>query len=131
MANPITYPAVATDNGTVIASCQITAGAAGAVASVQRSRELKATPVSHPGTGRYVFAFKELWQHLEYVGANIVQATYAAAGARKCELVINNIKVDGTVEVNFRKATDDSLVDLATGDIVKAFFALQKIDPAQ
>lgn len=129
MANPATYPAFACDNGTVLASCQFTAAAAGAVGAVKRSRELKTTPVTHPGTGRYVFNFKEIWVHLEYADAKNIQATYAAAGARNGELRINNIAVDGTVEFNFHKATDDSLVDLATGDVVKAFFVIQKTDP--
>lgn len=130
MANPITYNAVATDNGLVVASCQFTAGAAGAVASVQRSRELKVTPVTHGTTGLYTFNFKEIWQHLAGVAVEALQATFSTGGACQCDIIVNNIKVDGTIQVRFSKGTDYSVVDPASGDIVKAVFFLQKIDPS-
>lgn len=131
MANPGTYKKESTDNGSVSASCQFTAGAAGAVGSVQSSREMKTTPVTHPGTGRYVFNFKEVWWHLQDAHASTLQASFATSGACDWYLIANNIRVDGTVEMNVRRKDTGALVDLASGDIVKAFFELQKTDPAR
>lgn len=131
MANPIDYVAKATDNGFVFASCNFTAGAAGAVGTVSRSRELKTTPVVHDGAGLYTFWFKEPWIHLIAAGAPVVQAAFSTAGACHCDIVSNTIAVDGKIQLRFSKGTDYSVVDPASGDIVKAWFALQKIDPTK
>lgn len=130
MANPVTWPALSTDVGAVLASCQFTAAAAGAVGVVKRSREFKAAaPVTHPGTGRYVFALKEVWYACIEASASTVQAAFALTGACDWYQVTDNAGVDGTIEMNVRRKDTGALVDLATGDVVKANFVLQKIKP--
>lgn len=131
MANPATYPAEATDNGLVIASCQFTAGGTGAVASVQRSREfLPSAPVTRSNTGLYVFAFKEAWPHLAGMVLTNVQATWAAAGACAADITVNAIATTGLVTVQVKKGSDGTAVDPASGDVLKFVFFLQKIKPS-
>jgi hypothetical protein len=131
MANPVTYPPAATDNGTVLASLQWTAGAAGSVGSVQRSREFKTTPVAHGSAGVYTCSLKEAWTHLIFAGVAVVQASFSTAGACVANVTTNNVAVDGTFVITIGKGTDGSAVDPASGDIVKVFLVLQKIDPSK
>jgi hypothetical protein len=130
MANPVTYPQAATDIGLVTATCQFTVGAAGAVGSVQRSREMAATPVVHGTAGLYTFVFKEAWAHLAGMDVKVVDAAFSTAGARNVDIISNTLAVDGKIQVRFSKGTDYSVVDPASGDIVKAVFFLQKIKPS-
>jgi hypothetical protein len=129
MANPVAIPALATDIGTVLASCQFTGAAAGAVGAIKRAREFKAIPVTHPGTGRYVFAFKEIWWACIEASAATIQAAFALTGACDWYQVTDNAGVDGTIEMNVRRKDTGALVDLAVGDIVKAVFVMQKLKP--
>jgi hypothetical protein len=129
MANPATWAALTTDVGAVLASCQFTAAAAGNVGAVKRSREMKATPVTHPGTGRYIFAFKEIWWACIEASAATVQAAFALAGACDWYQITDNAGVDGTIELNVRRKDTGALVDLAVGDVVKAIFIMQKTKP--
>lgn len=133
MANPNAYAKQSTDNGSVDASCVFTVGAAGAVGTITRSRELLpgAAAVTHDGTGLYTFHFKEAWIACLEAGCNVIQAAFSTAGACNVDWISDAIASAGTIQLRLSKGTDRSVVDPASGDVVKAYFTLQKIDPAK
>lgn len=128
MANPATYAKAATDNGAVTASCTVTAGGSGNIASVQRSREMALVPVTHESTGNYTLHLKEVWVHLLGAYGLVLQATFSAAGAYEVAIQAPTAVKD----IQFKVCTAAGVpIDLVTGDVLKLVLELQKTDPSK
>jgi len=128
MANPATYQKAAADNGAVTVTCTVTAGAAGAIATVQRSRELALEPVTHESTGNYTLHLKEVWVHLLGAYGLVIQATFSAAGAYEVAIQAPTSVKD----IPFKVCTSAGVpIDLITGDVLKLVCELQKTDPSK
>ena len=128
MANPATYKKDAADNGAVTVTCTVTAGASGNIASVQRSRECAATPITHESTGNYTLHLREQWVHFLGGYGLVLQATFSASGAYEVAIQPPTAPKDIPIKVCTAAGVP---IDLQTGDILKLVVEMQKTDPTK
>lgn len=110
--------------------CEYTSGASGAIPSaLTRSQGFQS--VARTGTGVVDFILNQPWFKLLDYNITVIQATPAATGACAYTLVDNVSTASSStsckVTVTFRKNSDYSAVDTASGDVVKLRLTLKSV----
>ena len=99
---------------------QITVGSSGAIASTDRGKGV--TSVVETGTGRYTLTLDDKYARLLWADAQVMRAT----GTVDLKLLTNleTVASTKTVEFGVTKSSDGTVVDAASGDIIRFVLVL-------